>query len=234
MGYIIAFDGIDASGKTTQIKMLYDRLKDLGYDVLYLTFPDYDSESSALVRLYLNGGFGKKPEDVNPYAASSFYAVDRYASYMNMDGKTGWKEFYERANSIILANRYTTANAIHQMPKLNKDKWDKFLDWLWDFEYEKLKIPKPDLIVMFDMHIDVALKLLEERTDVNNTKKDIHEADPHYLKNSYEAGKYAADYLQWENLICYFQDEDNNLIPKSREEINRDLFDLIKSKIGVS
>jgi len=222
MGYLIAFDGIDASGKTTQAKLLHDRLKNEGRDVLYLTFPDYENESSALVRLYLNGDFGKNPSDVNAYAASSFYAVDRYASYI-----TRWKEFYGRENSIIIANRYTTANAIHQLAKLERYEWDKFLDWLWDFEFNKLKIPKPDMTVLFDMHPDVAVKLIEERAKKTRVKKDIHEMDLDYLRKSYEAGQYAAKYLGWEKIICCERDERGILIPKSEEVINKNLLELV-------
>jgi len=227
MGYLIAFDGIDASGKTTQTKMLFDRLKESGYDVLYLKFPDYNSESSAPVRLYLNGELGQNPGDVNAYAASSFFAVDRYISYIN-----NWKSFYDKENAVILTDRYTTANAFHQLPKLERAEWDKFLDWLWDFEFNKLKIPEPDLIVRFDMHIAVALKLIDERADITRNKKDIHESDANYLRKSYEAGKYAADYLRWENLICYDYDGNNKLIPRKIDKINDELFDMVIKKIG--
>lgn len=223
MGYLIAFDGIDASGKTTQAKILHDKLKNDRRDVLYLTFPDYDNESSSLVRLYLNGDLGKNPSAVNAYAASSFFAADRYISYIN-----NWKEFYERENSIILANRYTTANAIHQLAKLRETEWDKFLDWLWDYEYNKIKIPKPDLTVLFDMHPDVAVKLIDERAKKTQVKKDIHEMDLDYLRRSYAAGQYAAEYLGWEKIICYKKDNRGILIPKSEEEISLNLLKLVK------
>ena len=222
MGYLIAFDGIDASGKTTQAKILEKKLRDAGKDVLYLTFPDYESESSSLVRLYLNGELGKNPDDVNAYAASSFFAADRYVSYM-----TNWKSFYDKKDSIILANRYTTANAVHQLSKLPETKWDEFLDWLYDYEFKKLKIPKPDLTVLFDMHIDVSLRLIEERAKKTQSKKDIHEADPRYLKKSYEAGQYAAKYLGWKKIVCYRKNESGMLVPKSEEEISEDLFELV-------
>ena len=223
MGYLIAFDGIDASGKTTQAKILEQKLRESGKNILYITFPDYENESSALVRLYLNGGLGKNPAGVNAYAASSFYAADRYVSYM-----TNWKEFYGRENSIVLANRYTTANAVHQLSKLPEPEWDEFLDWLYDYEFDKLKIPRPDLTVLFDMHPDVAIKLIEERAKKTQTKKDIHESDPDHLRKSYEAGLYAAKYLGWEKIVCYKKDESSGLIPKTEEEISMALFELVK------
>ncbi|MCL1859516.1 MAG: deoxynucleoside kinase [Oscillospiraceae bacterium] len=222
MGYLIAFDGIDASGKTTQAKILEQKLRETGKEVLYLTFPDYESESSSLVKLYLYGGLGNNPNSVNAYAASSFYAADRYVSYM-----TKWREFYGKENAIIIANRYTTANAVHQLSKLPKTEWDKFLDWLYDYEFNKLKIPKPDLTVLFDMHPDVALPLLEERAKKTQATKDIHENDPEHLRNSYEAGLYAAKYLGWERIVCYRRNEHGNLVPKSEEEISRNLFELV-------
>ena len=226
MGYLIAFDGIDASGKTTQAKILTEKLREAGKEILYLTFPVYESESSSLVRLYLNGGLGSNPGDVNAYAASSFFAADRYVSYM-----TDWKEFYERENSVILANRYTSSNAVHQLAKLERDKnkWDNFLDWLYDYEFEKLKIPKPDLTVLFDMHLDIAFKLLDERAEKTQSKKDIHEANLEYLRKCYEAGQYAAKYFGWEKIICYRKDGNGVLVPKSEEEISASLLKLVSS-----
>ena len=230
MGYLIAIDGIDASGKTTQSPILCERLREIykgKCEVLYITFPDYTSESSSLVKMYLNGKFGKNVDDVNPYAASSFYAVDRFSSYM-----TNWKKFYEKENSVIVANRYTTANAIHQLPKLDKSEWNNFLDWLWDYEFNKLRIPKPDLIIFLDMHIDVAIRLIEERARINGVEKDIHEANAEYLKQCYEAAKYASEHLGWKNLICYEKDESNNaLVPVTREKTSENLFNCVIENI---
>ena len=228
MGYLIAFDGIDASGKTTQAKILEKKLRESNKnkEILYLTFPDYESESSSLVRLYLNGGLGENPGGINAYAASSFFAADRYVSYM-----TKWKSFYERENAVILTNRYTTANAVHQLSKLPENEWDAFLDWLYDYEFNKLRIPKPNLTVLLDMHPDVAIKLIEERAQKTKVKKDIHEADSRHLRKSYEAGQYAANYLGWEKIICYKKEKDERgmLSPKTEEEINSELCELVKN-----
>ena len=215
---LIAFDGIDGSGKTTQAKILERKLRESGRETLQLSFPVYGSESSSLVRLYLGGSLGEKPGDVNAYAASSFFAADRYISYL-----TGWKEFYNRPGSVIIANRYTTANAVHQLSKLPKTDWDSFLDWLYDYEFEKLKLPKPDLTLFFDMHPDVALALIEERAKKAQTKKDIHEMDQQYLRTCHEAGKYAAKYLGWEIVACCRENEAGVLEPKSEREIGESL-----------
>ena len=232
MGYLIAIDGIDASGKTTQSPLLCERLKEIykdKYEVLYITFPDYSSESSSLVQMYLKGKFGKNVNDVNPYAASSFYAADRFSSYT-----TNWKKFYEKENSVIVANRYTTANAIHQLPKLEKSEWSAFLDWLWDYEFDKLRIPAPDLIVFLDMHIDVAVRLIDERAKQRGVEKDIHEADTEYLRQCYEAAKYASEHLGWENLVCYEKHKsDNILVPSAREKISDNLLNCVIENIGL-
>ena len=141
MGQLIIFEGLDGSGKGTQTKLTAQRLKEQGRDLRQITFPDYDSESSALVKMYLSGAFGDKPDDVNAYAASSFYAVDRFASY-----KTDWGEFY-REGGLVLSDRYTTSNAVHQCSKLPPMHWDGFLNWLFDFEYKKFGIPAPDAVI---------------------------------------------------------------------------------------
>jgi len=139
-GKLIVFEGTDGSGKATQAKLLAAHLAESGCKVMEITFPDYESDSSALVKMYLSGQFGDKPDDVNPYAASSFYAVDRYASY-----KTKWGSFYEEGG-IVIADRYTTSNAVHQCSKLPPEQWDDFLRWAFDYEYRLLGLPAPDAV----------------------------------------------------------------------------------------
>jgi len=228
MGCLIAFDGIDASGKTTQTKILEKKLRESNpeKEIVYLTFPVYDSGSSALVKLYLGGELGQNPEGVNAYAASSFFAADRYISYISK-----WKKYHDNENCVILANRYTTANAMHQLSKLPENEWTGFLDWLYDYEFDKLKIPRPDLTLFFDMHPDVSIKLIEERAKKTNAEKDIHEADANHLRKSYEAGQFAAKYLGWEKIICYKKDSEGVLIPRTEEEISRDVFELVEKNI---
>jgi hypothetical protein len=139
-GRLLVIEGLDGSGKATQAKLLASHLAESGCKVMEITFPDYESDSSALVKMYLSGQFGDKPDDVNPYAASSFYAVDRYASY-----KTKWGSFYE-AGGIVIADRYTTSNAVHQCSKLPPEQWDDFLRWAFDYEYRLLGLPAPDAV----------------------------------------------------------------------------------------
>ena len=191
MGKLIVIDGLDGSGKSTQLELLRTRLEEDGIACRHISFPDYEQPSSALVRLYLNGDLGGSASAVNAYAASSFYAVDRYASY-----KTFWEKDYAHGIPVVAA-RYTTSNAIHQMTKLPKEEWDAFLTWLEDYEYNKLGLPRPDKVVFLDMPLHVSQRLLEKRYDGDEEKKDIHERDVQYLENCRTAALYAAERLGW-------------------------------------
>ena len=157
MGQLIIFEGLDGSGKGTQTKLTAQRLKEQGRDLRQITFPDYDSESSALVKMYLSGAFGDKPDDVNAYAASSFYAVDRFASY-----KTDWGEFY-REGGLVLSDRYTTSNAVHQGAKLEPPAREAFFQWLYEMEYDRMELPRPDLVIYLDMPTEVTRQLMRKR-----------------------------------------------------------------------
>ena len=196
MGKLIIFEGLDGSGKGTQTALTAQKLAARGVDLRQITFPDYASESSALVKLYLAGAFGQKPDDVNAYAASSFYAVDRYASY-----KTGWGAFY-RAGGLVLSDRYTTSNAVHQCSKLPPAQWDGFLNWLFDFEYKKIGIPAPDAVVYLAVDPEVSQRLLAARYHGDDSKKDIQEKDLDYLARSRAAAEYCAKALGWKRIHC--------------------------------
>lgn len=196
MGKIIVIDGLDGSGKATQAELLKSYLEQKGYSIYTLDLPFYSDPSSTLVQMYLGGEFGSNPEDVNAYAASTFYAVDRYASF-----KKYWQAEYQ-SDKIIVANRYTTSNACHQMTKLPKDKWDEYLDWLFTFEYDKMGIPKPDCVIFLDMPVDISQKLLAKRYQGDESKKDVHERSVKYLYDCHEAAEYAAEKLGWERIIC--------------------------------
>ena len=198
MGRLIVIEGLDGSGKSTQTPILADELRGQGKDVHVVSFPDYASDSSMLVRMYLGGAFGKKPGDVNAYAASSFYAVDRYASYVQH-----WKEFYERSDSVIIATRYVSSNEIHQLAKLDRGDWTDYLDWVEEFEYGKLGIPHPDLVLYLDIKYEIAMDLVSGRSESTGQKKDIHERDADYMERCYKAAAYASDKLGWRNIICY-------------------------------
>lgn len=193
---LIVIEGLDGSGKTTQTALVEQRLHDAGLSVKTISFPDYRQESSALVRMYLSGAFSETADGVNAYAASSFYAVDRYASY-----KRFWQQDYE-AGTVILATRYVSSNAIHQMSKLPKKEWDDFLHWLDDFEHEKLGLPRPDQVVFLQMSRPVADRLLMERYRGDVTKKDIHEKNSKYLLSCEKTALYAADKQAWSMIRC--------------------------------
>jgi len=192
---LIVIDGLDGSGKTTQFKRVGDILSER-FKVKTVSFPDYASESSALIRMYLNGDFGACPEDVGAYAASSFYAADRFASF-----RLCWEENYKNGD-MILASRYVSSNAIHQMGKIPKPEWNSYLDWLYDFEYDKLGLPVPDLVVFLDMPPEAAAELLRKRYGGDESKKDIHESDARYLQKCREAALYAAERDGWAVIKC--------------------------------
>ena len=223
MSTLIAIDGLDGSGKGTQTNMLVDRLKIDGYAVRTLSFPMYDSDSSGPVRMYLDGKLGSRPSDTNAFAASAFFAVDRYASY-----KADWKRDYDKVNKIIVANRYTSANAVHQLSKLPRDQWDSFLDWLWDFEFIKLGIPAPDLVLYLELPPELSLELVSRRSAETGQQKDIHEKDADYMRRCYEAALFAAEKLNWERVKCW---NDNGI--RTREAIFHDIVDIISDRTDI-
>ena len=195
-GTLIVFEGTDGSGKSTQFQKLCQRVTQTGRDFQKLVFPQYSEPSSALIRMYLNGEFGPHPEDVNPYAASAFYAVDRYASY-----KKVWGTYYERGG-LILTDRYTTSNAVHQTVKCPPQERGEFLRWLDDFEHTKLGLPRPDLVLYLDMPTDQAVALLRRREADTHTHADIHELDTAYLASCRESALQAAQLLGWKVIPC--------------------------------
>ena len=191
MNKLIVIEGLDGSGKSTQIEQIkkYFDSKNINYRQIKL--PDYEDRSSTLVKMYLDGEFGSNPYDVNAYAAASFYAVDRYASY-----KQHWSKDYENG-VVILADRYTTSNAVHQTSKLPMNKWDEFLEWLYSYEFDYLGIPKPDTVIYLDMDPQASQKLMSGRYHGDESKKDIHEKDVEYLNKCRKAALYSAEKLGW-------------------------------------
>ncbi len=196
MGKLIVIEGTDGSGKSTQFKLLTDRLTRENREFQKLVFPQYQEESSALIRMYLGGQFGTKPSDVNAYAASAFYAVDRYASY-----KKAWGRWYENGG-LVVSDRYTTSNAVHQASKEEGENQKVFLSWLYDFEYGKLGLPQPDLTIYLDVPTDFTEMLMRRREADTNTHADIHEQDLSYLATCRRTGKAAAEYYGWTVISC--------------------------------
>ena len=195
-GKLIVFEGTDGSGKSTQFRMLCERMEREGRPFRRLIFPQYQEPSSALLKMYLNGEFGSHPSDVNPYAASTFYAVDRYASY-----KTSWGSFYEQGG-VIIADRYTTSNAVHQGSKLTGAEQRAYFQWLEAFEYGRLGLPRPDLVIYLDVPTDLTEMMLRKREQDTHTQGDIHEQDLAYLRLCRETGQAAADFFGWQVISC--------------------------------
>lgn len=213
-GKLVVIDGLDGSGKTTQFELIQGKL--IREKVTAISFPDYDQPSSALVKMYLSGEFSSSVDGVNAYAASSFYAVDRYASY-----KKFWESKY-KSGDLILASRYVSSNIIHQMVKLPHNEWDIYLDWLYDYEFVKLGLPIPNKVIFLDMPIEISQSLMTSRYNGDNTKKDIHEKDVAYLFNCREAALYAADKLNWNIIKC-----SDGVNPYDIDKINNEIIDVI-------
>ena len=217
MGKLIVIEGTDGSGKSTQFKKLSERLEQENIAFKHLVFPRYSEESSALIRMYLGGQFGSKPSDVSAYAASAFYAVDRYASY-----KMDWGQWYEQGG-LVLSDRYTTSNAVHQASKEKGADREKYLQWLYEFEYDKLGLPRPDLTIYLDVPTDYTEKMMRKREQDTNTSADIHEQDMQYLATCRETGRTAADYYGWTVIQCV---KDGQM--RSIEDIHQQIYAAVK------
>ena len=221
MSKLIVIEGLDGSGNSTQIEQIkkYFSSKNIKYRQIKL--PDYDDRSSTLVKMYLDGQFGSNPSDVNAYAAASFYAVDRYASY-----KQHWGKDYENG-VVILADRYTTSNAVHQTSKLPAEKWDEFLAWLYSYEFEYLGIPKPDTVIYLDMDPQASQKLMSGRYHGDESKKDIHEKDVEYLNNCRKSALYSAEKLDWKVVKC---SQNGNV--RSIEDISYEIITILEKELN--
>lgn len=193
---LIVIEGLDGSGKATQTKRLAGVLAARGLNVKRLEFPDYDSPGSALVKMYLGGEFGSRPEDVNAYAASAFYAVDRAASFLK-----DWKTDYQNG-AVLLCDRYCTSNIIYQMAKVAESERDAFIRWQSDFEYDRLGLPRPDAVIYLDVDPGVSQRLMEKRYGGDNSKKDLHESNLAFLLSCRNSALYAAERCGWTRIDC--------------------------------
>ena len=217
MGKLIVLEGTDGSGKATQTAALLQRLQREGVDCRKIEFPRYQEESSALIREYLRGDFGEKPSDVNAFAASTFYAVDRYASY-----RQDWGAYYQQGG-LVIADRYTTSNAVHQGSKLQGAERTDFFDWLFDYEYRLLELPKPDLVIYLDVPVDLTERNMHRREARTGTAADIHERDDDYLRACRVAAGEAAARFGWKKIACT---KDGAM--RSIEEIHEDVYRAVK------
>ena len=216
-GKLVVIEGLDGSGKATQAMRLYEFFKSQGRDALAISFPNYNSRSSTLVQMYLNGEIGSLDE-VNPFAASSFYSLDRYISY-----QTEWKARYDDGATIV-ADRYTTSNISHQMTKFPPEKWADYIGWLTEYEYSLLGLPGPDEVVYLDMHPETSKLLLTKRYHGDEQRKDIHEKDISYMLRCREAALFAANMLNWKIIHCF----DENYRPLAVDDIFIKILDNLK------
>ena len=220
-GKLIVLEGIDGSGKSTQYRRLCQRMENDKIDYNHIVFPRYDKESSALLRLYLGGAFGTDPGDVNAYTASTFYAVDRFASY-----RDDWGRIYENGG-LILSDRYTTSNAVHQGCKLPDDELPDFFNWLADLEYVKMGLPRPDLVIYLDVDIETATRRMRRREAKNNTQADIHEKDTAYLERCLHTAGMAAEHYGWVR-VPYKKDG----AEREADEKNAEIYSVVLKALG--
>ncbi len=221
-GKLIVIEGADGSGKSTQFRLLKQYLEEQGIAFKTLQFPRYSEPSSALIRMYLNGDFGTDPSDVNAYAASTFYAIDRYASY-----KQDWSEWYE-SGGLIVSDRYTTSNAVHQTAKVPEEEREIFLEWLYNFEHTKMGLPEPDLVIYLDVPADFANAMLRKREADTNTTADIHEKDQEYLAKCRTIGRLAAKQLHWKTTQCVKNEQ-----MRSIEDIHAEICELANKFLDI-
>ena len=218
MGKLIVFEGTDGSGKSTQFELLAKRLEAEQIGFQRLRFPQYEEPSSALIRMYLGGAFGDDPEAVNAYAASTFYAVDRYASYQCV-----WKDYYQ-GGGLVVSDRYTTSNAVHQGSKVPEGERAEFFRWLYDLEYDRMGLPRPDLVVLLDMPVELSEQLMRKREQSTGTHADIHERDEDYLKKCRDVALHAAKYYGWRTVSCA---KDGGI--RGVEDIHEEVYAIVKS-----
>lgn len=220
MAKLIIIEGLDGCGKSTQTALLKEFFEQNKISYRAIKLPDYESPSSTLVRMYLNGDFGKNAVDVNAYAAGAFYAVDRYASF-----KLDWEKDYN-TKDVILADRYATSNSIYQMEKIDEKDWDAYLDWSADFEYEKIGIPSPDAVVFLDMPVEISQKLMTARYDGDEGKKDVHESNVDFLHRCRRSALYAAKKQNWHVVPCSEGNE-----PRTIDAIKNDIQEIVKKEL---
>jgi len=220
MRKLIIIEGLDGSGKSTQVELLKEYFEKENIKYKKIKLPDYDSPSSTLVNMYLGGEFGKSADDVNAYAAGAFYAVDRFASY-----KLNWEADYKNG-VVIFADRYATSNSIYQMEKIDESKWDEYLEWSADFEYEKIGIPKPDAVIYLDMPVEISQKLMTGRYKGDEAKKDVHEADVEFLNKCRKSALYAAKKQGWRVVKC-----SDGESPLPIDEIHNKIVSIIKEEL---
>ena len=218
MGKLIVFEGTDGSGKSTQFNLLNKRFEAMGQDVRTLMFPQYSEPSSALIRMYLGGEFGSRPSDVNAYAASTFYAVDRYASYQKV-----WRSYYEKGG-LILSDRYTTSNAVHQASKVPESEREEFFRWIYDLEHVRMELPKPDIVIYLDVPTELSGQMLRKREADTHTNADIHEQHMDYLRQCRSTGLEAAEFYNWTIIRCA---KDGKM--RSIEDIHQEIFALVQA-----
>lgn len=220
MGKLFVIEGTDSSGKQTQLEELKRRFEKEKIEYKSVSFPNYESNSSELVKIYLSGELAENPKEISPYIASTFYAADRYVTF-----KREYEKYYNNGG-IILADRYTTSNMVHQAGKIeDAEERKKFLDWLWDFEFNLYGLPVPTQIIFLNMPTEYAIKLMKNRKNkfTNEEKKDIHERNLEHLKDAYNEALKVSKKYNWYEIKCI---KDNRI--STIDDIHEEIFKEIK------
>jgi len=220
-GKLIVFEGIDGSGKSAHYRRVCEHLESDGIEYRHIVFPRYDKESSALIRMYLGGEFGSNPSDVNAYTSSTFFAVDRFAAY-----RTDWGRVYDEGG-FVLSDRYTTSNAVHQGAKLEDHELPEYFEWLYDLEYNKMGLPRPDLVIYLDVDLETSLARMKHRQEKTNTNADIHEKDTKYLEKCLKVADRAAEHYGWHRIACK-----KDGLERSIEEKHGEIYKVIMDALG--
>ncbi len=221
-GKLFVIEGVDGSGKATQTELLYQALQQQHQTVRKVSFPDYDSPSSSLIKMYLNGEFGTDPQSVNAFATSVFFAVDRFASF-----RKDWQQFYQDGG-IIIADRYVTSNLVHQAGKItDAAEKERYIHWLSELEYDIFGLPRPDCVIFLDMPPAYSLQLRQQRNELKQgLTKDIHEADQHYLEQAYNNATAIAQHQQWHIINCVAEGKIRTI-----DDIHREIMQVVNRSI---
>lgn len=221
---IIVIEGIDGSGKQTQSKLLTKYLESKNKSVTMQSFPNYESQSTGPVKLYLGGELSKTAEEITAYQSSVLFAVDRFCTMKILLQKIP-------KDSIIVFDRYVSSNMLHQGGKIeSREKLVEFLNWLDSFEYNTMDLPKPDMVFFLDMPPVKSMELAHQRSELKaGTKEDIHEKDKNHLLHAYNAGKFIAEKYKWNIINCL--NSKGEL--RSAEEINGEIIEKVNQFLGI-
>ena len=211
----LVIEGIDGAGKETQTSLLKEYLKSLGKNVITQSFPNYGTDGCKPVQMYLDGKLSKTANEVNAYQSSVLFAVDRFCTMTQLIKNI-------TKDSVVVFDRYVSSNMLHQGGKIHNDEdLEKYLKWLENFEFEVMKIPRPDKIFFLSVPPEISMELIKQRKGLKSqTEKDIQESDENHLKNAYNTGMKISKMFGWEIIDCV--DKEKNQM-RTKEDISKEI-----------